>query len=160
NREQVEAVAKSKTWARITQLPYFQMGMTLLKQQYEQNDNFAVLRQWMAQEENRDLIEMLTDAVSTDIFCYAAGNWVEFVDLVQQLYYNSNFAPLAQLIKDPQVKDQKSIQYAVPRELLRVLARNPNKIKTPDFVIGFKIKDAKKAEAQIKRLETVMEALV
>lgn len=160
NREQVEAVSNSKTWARITKLPYYQLGMTLLKQQYEQNENFAPIRQWIAQEENRDLIELLTEAVSTEIFCYGAGNWVDFVDLFQQMYYSSSFAPLTQLIRDPQLKDQKAMQYAQARELLRVLARNPNKIRTPDLVVGFKIKDAKKAEGQIKRLETLLEAVV
>lgn len=160
NREQVEAVANSKTWARIVKLPYVQMGLNLLKQQYEQNDELAPFRQWISQEENRDLVEILTDAVSTDLFCYAAGNWVDFLDLVQQLYYNSSFAPFTQLIKDPQLKDQKAMQFAQVRELLRVLARNPNKIRVPDVIVGFQIKDAKKAEAQIKRLETMLEALV
>ena len=39
------------------------------------------------------------------------------------------------------------------------LAENPKKIKFPDLVIGFKIKEANKAEAQIKRLESLAEAL-
>jgi hypothetical protein len=160
NREQVNTVVNSKTWARIAKLPYVQMGLTMLKQQYEQNDDLALFRQWIAQDENRDLVELLTDAVSTDLFCYAAGNWVDFIDLTQQLYYNSSFAPFSQLIKDPQMKDQKAMQLAQVRELLRVLARNPNKIRVPDVIFGFQIKDAKKAEAQIKRLETLLEGLV
>jgi hypothetical protein len=158
NREQVDAVANSKTWARITKLPYYQLGMSMLKQQYE-SDAAAPFRQWLEQEENRDLVQLLTDAVSTEIFWYGAGNWIGFVDLVQQLYYNSTFAPLSQLIKDPQFKDQKAMQYAQPREMLRVLARNPNKLKVPDLIVGFKIKDAQKAEAQIKRLESLLEML-
>jgi hypothetical protein len=158
NREQVDAIANSKTWARITKLPYYQMGMTLLKQQYE-SDNFAPIRQWIGQDENRDLVEMLTDAVSTEIFCYGGGNWVDFLDLAQQVSNSSTYGPFKQWLKDPQVKDQKGMQYASTREMLRVLARNPKKIKVPDLVVGFKIKDAKKAEAQIQRLETLLEAL-
>jgi hypothetical protein len=160
NGEQLDALLKSKTWARITQLPFYQMGMFLLKQQYEQNDSFAPFRQWLAQEENRDLVEMLGDAVSTEIFCYGAGNWVDFVDLVQQMYGGFRYyGPLAQWLKDPQVKDQKSMQYASLRGLLRALANNPNKIKIPDFVAGFKIKNAKKAETQISRLGAILQAL-
>ncbi len=159
NREQLDAIAKSKTWTRLIQLPYFQMGLSLLMQQYEQSDEFAAFRQWIALDENRDLVDMLREAVSTDLFCYAGGNWGDFADLMQQISGGSNFGPLMQLLKDPQVKDQKGIAYASIRGMLRALARNPNKIKFPDLVLGFKIKDANKAEAQIKRLETLAEAL-
>ena len=145
--------------ARITKLPYYQMGMRLLKQQYEEGENFAAFRQWVGQEENRDLVELLGDAVSTEIFCYGAGNWVDFVDLWQQVSRGMQLAPYTQLLKDPKSKDPKAMQYASGRAVLRVLARNPNKIKIPDFIIGFKIKDARKAEAQIKRLETVLKDL-
>jgi hypothetical protein len=157
NREQVDAIANSKTWERLTKLPYYQLGLTLLKQQYE-SDDFAPFRQWVAQEENRELVDMLTDAVSTEIFCYGAGNLVDFLDVLQQATNAMQFGQLTQLIRDPQVKDQKAFQYAPVREMLRVLARNPNKIKVPDLIMGFKIKDAKKAEAQIKRLEPLLEA--
>ncbi len=159
NREQFDAVANSKTWARITKLPYYQMGMSLLKKQYEEGDAFALFRQWIEQEENRDLVEMLGDAVSTEMFCYGGGNWVDFIDLVQQMYNALNYGQIQQSIKDPQFKDQKAMQHAPLHSLLRVLARNPNKIKVPDLVIGFKIKNTQKAEAQIKRLETLLEAL-
>lgn len=159
-REQIEAVGKSKTWARITQLPYYQMGMNLLKQQYEQGEAFAVFRQWIEQEENRDLVEMLRDAVSTEMFCYGAGNWVDFLDLFQQINRGQQFAPLTHLLKDPNLKDQKGMTMAQIRGMLRALARNPNKIKFPDFVLGFQIKNAKKAESQITRLETLLEGLV
>ena len=159
NKEQLDAVANSKAWARITKLPYYQMGMRLLKQQYEEGENFAAFRQWVGQEENRDLVELLGDAVSTEIFCYGAGNWVDFVDLWQQVSRGMQLAPYTQLLKDPKSKDPKAMQYASGRAVLRVLARNPNKIKIPDFIIGFKIKDARKAEAQIKRLETVLKDL-
>lgn len=158
--EQFQAIAQSKTWARITQLPYYQMGMNLLKQQYEQGDAFAVFRQWIEQEENRDLVEMLRDAVSTEMFCYGAGNWVDFVDLFQQIYGVSRFSKLQQLLNEPQNPDRKALQYAQLQGMLRALAENPNKIKIPDFVLGFKIKNAKKAESQVKRLETLLEGLV
>ncbi|HEY7328950.1 MAG TPA: hypothetical protein VH592_15005 [Gemmataceae bacterium] len=158
NRDQVAAVANSKTWARLIKLPYFQMGLSMLKQQYEQSDDFVALRQWIAQEENRDLVEMLTDAVSTEIFCYGAGNCVDFVSLLQQLNAG-RYSQMMQLWMDSRGNDQKGQQYASVRGILRSLAENPNKIKFPDLVIGFKIKDVAKAEAQIKRLEPLGEAL-
>jgi hypothetical protein len=159
NREQVNAVANSKTWAKITKLPYYQLARLAIQQQFA-GDQFAEVRTWMEQEENRDLLAMLTDAVSDDMFCYGGGNWVDFVDLFQQMNSSSRYAgPIEQFLKDPNFKDQKAMQYAQVRGMLRALARNPKKIKFPDLVLGFKIKDAKKAEAQIARLETIAQAL-
>jgi hypothetical protein len=159
NREQLNAVAKSKSWARITQLPVYQMASILLTQQYSSPDGkLAIVREWAEQEENRDLIQTLTDAVSDEIFCYGAANWVDFVDLYTQLNRAQQFNQVRQLLKDP--KDEKAVGMAGPRAMLRVLAANPDKVKVPDLVLGFKIKDAKKAEAQVKRLETLLNALV
>ena len=157
NREQFDAVAKSKAWARITQLPLYQMGLAMLKQQLD-SETGAPLREWMKDEENRDLLQMLSDAVSTEIFWYGGSNWIGFVDLYTQLNRAQQFGQVQQLLKDP--KDQQALGLAPYRAMLRVLARNPDKVKVPDFVMGFKIKDAKKAEAQIQRLETKLNELI
>jgi hypothetical protein len=159
NREQFDAVAKSKAWAKITQLPAYQMALTLLKQQYaDPNGKLSPLRDLMEQEENRDLLQLLADAYSDEIFSYGAANWVGFVDLWTQLNRAQQFGPFMQMLKDP--TDQKAISMAQVRGMLRVLARNPDKMKAPDFVLGFKIKDDKKAESQIARLETLLNAFV
>jgi hypothetical protein len=159
NREQFDAVAKSKSWARITQLPFYQMASLLLQHEYSgDGGRLAPLREWVEQDENRDLLQMLKDAVSDEIFCYGAANWISFVDLYTQLNHAQQFGAVRQLLKD--ADDKKALEMAAPRAMLRVLARNPDKIKTPDLVLGFKIKDAKKAEAQIKRLESLLNILV
>src|SRR5262249_60973849 len=44
--------------------------------------------------------------------------------------------------------------------LLPTLAANLKLIRTPDLVIGFKVKDATKAEAQIKRLEELIKMVI
>lgn len=159
NREQVEAFANSKTWGRLTKLPFYQLARIGLQQQYT-GPQFAEVRAMLEQDENRDLVALLTDAVSDDLFCYGGGNWVDFVELVQQMYNGSQYAPVMQLMKDPHQRNDKAMQMASARGVLRVLARNPNKIKIPDLVFGFKIKNAQKAEAQIARLEVIAQALV
>ncbi len=160
NREQVDAVASSKTWAKLTQLPYYKLALQHLKKQYKEgDDNFLVaFRQWMTQPENRDLVDLLADAVSTEIFYYGGGNWVDFIDLMQEINAG-RYGELIQLVIDSQGKDQKARNLASVRGVLRALAENPKKIKFPDLVLGFKIKEANKAEAQIKRLESLAEAL-
>jgi hypothetical protein len=159
NREAVEAVANSKTWTRLTKLPFYQLVRIGLQQQYA-GPQFAEVRATLEQDDNRDLLSLLTDAVSDDLFCYGGGNWIDFIDLAQQMTNASRYGQFGQLLKDPKARDQAAMQFASIRSLLRVLARNPNKIKIPDLVFGFKIKNAKKAETQIARLETIAQALV
>ncbi|HEY7423185.1 MAG TPA: hypothetical protein VH682_02990 [Gemmataceae bacterium] len=159
NREQIDAVAKSKSWKRITELPVYQMAAVLLQNEYSgENGRLAALREWVEQDENRDLLQLLKDAFSDEIFCYGAANWVQFVDLLIQLNGAQQIGRFQQVLKDP--SDPQAMVMARARVMLRVLAENRDKVKAPDFVLGFKIKDAKKAEAQIKRLEELLDILV
>ncbi|MGH7226683.1 MAG: hypothetical protein ACRELF_25990, partial [Gemmataceae bacterium] len=148
NREQVEAVAKSKTWARLTQLPYYQLGLKMFQEKYNGPD-FAGFRQWIGEKENRELADMLIDAVSDDVFCYAGGNWVDFVDLMGQFFRALLLTNYAEAVKkNVKLANPQETALNVVRAMLRVLARNPKKIRTPDFIVGFKIKDAKIANQQ------------
>src|SRR5262249_17487299 len=45
NREQFDAAAKSKAWAKIKALPAYQMAVAALKQQYSPNGPLAPLHQ-------------------------------------------------------------------------------------------------------------------
>ncbi len=54
----------------------------------------------------------------------------------------------------------RSADTAQIRAVLSVLAKNPDRIKVPNVVIGFKIPDAQKAEKQIARLEALAKQIV
>jgi hypothetical protein len=158
NREQIEACAKSKAWARISALPLYKAAVKRLQQEYNEDEGkLAPLRKWMEQEANRDLVALLTEAVSDEIFFYGGDNWVGFIDLLQQLNATNRFGPALEAIRSRGENAQSGEARA--RMLLRVLAENRDKLKTPDLVIGFKIKDTRKAEAQVKRLETILQAV-
>jgi hypothetical protein len=157
NREQVDAVARSKAWGRIKELPAFQMAWQLVQAQYNEPDGkLADLRQVLEQQDNRDLLDVLGEAVAQEVFFYSGANWVDFSQLLMQMNRAQQFGPLMELLKNP---DQQPDPLAGVRSLLRVLAANPDKIKVPDYVIGFKIASTKKAEAQLKRLEALLNIL-
>ena len=56
NREQIDAVAKSKAWAKIKNLPLVQMAWGMLEKEYSAEGKLAPLREWMGQAENSELI--------------------------------------------------------------------------------------------------------
>jgi hypothetical protein len=158
NREQLDAAAKSKAWAKIKGLPAYQMAMAALKQQYSPNGPLAPLYQWAEQAENKELLGVLSEAVSDEIFCYGGASLVDFVNLYSQINMARYLGPLEEIARKgkPEGDDFNKSQI---RAVLRVLARNPDKVRLPDFVLGFKLANPKKAEAQIKRLEMLLSAV-
>ncbi len=163
NREQFDAAAKSKAWARIQKLPAFQMGWTLLKAQYANEDGkLSPLREWMGQAENTALVDVLVEALSGEIFFYGGANYADFSHMVAQINTARYLGPAEELVRNPNLKGaelQDVMSKAQFRSILRGMARNPDKVRVPDFVIGFKVASAEKASAQIKRLEELLNAV-
>jgi hypothetical protein len=155
NREQLDALLKSKAWARVKELPLVQMGWKHLQEQWAQEGGpLEGLRQFYDQAENRELVAVLADAVSQEIFCYGGGAWADVTELALQLNNAVQYAPLqAQL-------EGKNPNEAQGRAALRALARNPNLVKVPELVLGFKVREPKKAESQINRLEALLKELI
>ncbi len=155
NREQVELVAKSKAWAKLMNLPAAKMARKMVEAQLEHPDpEFAMAVNLLKQAENQELIELLGEAVSDEVFIYGSSGWVDTTDLALQVANAVRFGPaLAQI--NPETRDRNPSEIQA-RIVLQTLSQNIKLIRVPDLVIGFKVKDTKKAEAQIKRLEDLI----
>src|SRR5262245_53235249 len=149
NKEQIQAIAKSNAWAKLTDLPAFQMAWKKVQDEYA-SGQLAPLRQFYEQPENKELVALLADAVSNEIFFYGGESWVGFVNLLAQVQGSMQFGRLTQLGKGR--VDQSQAQIA---SLLETLKENLELIKIPDLIIGFKVSDAKKVEGQLKRLQAL-----
>lgn len=160
NREQIAAIAKSKAWTKIQQMPLFQLAWGYAKSQYsEDGGQLAPLRQWVEQDENRQLLDVLIEALSDDVFLYGGASWVNFSNLMAQVN-TARYLGLARgFLKGKGKLDSEDAQKDPLRAVLRVLARNPDKLRLPNLVLGFRITSTKKAEAQIKRLEDLLNAV-
>ncbi len=158
NREQLDAAAKSKAWAKIKALPAYQMAVAAFQQQYSDTGNLAPLYQWAGQAENKELLDVLAEAFSDESFCYGGASLVDFFSLISQVNMARNLGPLQEIVSKG-VVDGDQVSKGQFRAMLRVLARNPNKVRFPDFVLGFRLANPKKAENQIKRLETLLNAV-
>ncbi len=155
NREQYEAVANSRAWARLWSLPAVQQAWKAFQQ--NSKTQLDELRHIFDTEDNKELLALLGDASSDEIFVYGDDSWVGFLDLYQKAYSASQYQPVvAQLNGAAGGRSETELQ---TRAFLSVLAANPNLIKVPNLVIGFKVTDAKRAEKQLKRLEALAEQL-
>lgn len=158
NREQLDVVAKSKAWAKLMNLPAAKAARQMIEEKLKNPDPpLAQALEFLKQPDNADLVEMLSDAVSDDIFIYGGAGWVDLIRLLGIVNNANNFGQPAALLKPENREKAQEIQVRI---LIRTLAANAKLLHMPDTVVGFKIKNAKKAEAQIKRLEDLIEMVI
>src|SRR5712692_7943475 len=93
NREQVEAVASSKAWAKLMALPSVQMGLNMIKAELQPGGKLEQLADFYAQPENKELLELLAEMASDEIFVYGDQSWVGLTDLAMQAYSATRFGP-------------------------------------------------------------------
>ena len=63
--EQLQAVTKSKAWAKIKDMPAFKLAWQAVQDEYSKDEGkLAGLRRFYEQEENKDLVALIRDAFS------------------------------------------------------------------------------------------------
>ncbi len=148
NREQYDAVVKSKAFKRLKDLPLVKEALKKFKAEKDKKDGpFA---KFYEDKDNKALVELVIEAGSSEVFLYGGAGWPELLNLVGQVQNASQFAGLADMLGGGDGTKAQA------RAALRLLQKNKAIVKVPDLVFGFKIKDAKKANAQIKRLEKLL----
>lgn len=152
NAEQWNAFAKSNAYAKLLSMPVIQMGLAQATAFWNDPDNpqLTMIKAMLDMPENKELIELAKDAVSTEIFFYGDSGYADVIDLTNQLNRIINGAQLEALRtgEDPPA--------AMMRQLITFLDKQGDKVKAPDTVIGFKLTDAKRAEKQLARLEKLL----
>jgi len=155
-KEQYDAIAKSKAVAQLMKLPAFKQAVESFHDGLNQNGGAEQFNKWYEQEENKKLVEFFGDLVANEVFFYAGNSLIELNETFVEMSRASQRAQLAKLNgKDADV-DDSTLQ---ARAMLRYLAAHPERIKAPEFVIGFKVSDAKRAQEQLKQLDTLLHLL-
>src|SRR5207244_2684188 len=76
NREQLDAVLRSRAWARLKSLPAVQMGLQLLQaQQAQPAPQVAPFLEIYQKPENQQLVALLGDMFSEEVFSYGGANF-------------------------------------------------------------------------------------
>jgi hypothetical protein len=150
-REQLEAVLKSKAWARLNDLPFVKLGWKKLAQEWANpTGGLAGLHTWYKQPGNAELVALASELFEEEVFAYGSKNVADLIVLMQELQQANQFAPLAALFQGgPQAVNQPEMRAKI---LLHVLADNAERLKVPDIVMGFRLSRTKPAQV-VKRLE-------
>jgi hypothetical protein len=83
NREQVEAIARSKAWAKLKSMPGIQMAKQLIDLQLATRPELGQFLELYKQPENQQLVELLGDMLSNEIFIYGGENVVDFIQFIK-----------------------------------------------------------------------------
>lgn len=156
--EQWQAVVKSKAWAKLNSLPAVKMAWQKVEEEWgNAGGPLSMVRQWYEQDENRQLVQLFTQLAADEVFVFGGRDSIDFVQLLGDVQTSNQFAPLALMLRggvQAAGNTQDRIGY-----VLQTLARNPQRIKAPDVVIGFKLADPKLAEKQLRRLDELIQGV-
>jgi hypothetical protein len=161
NREQVEAVTQSKAWARLMALP----AVSLARAEWDKpGSDWAKFKAVADQPEVRDVIDLLAEMASDEIFLYGDQRWAGLAQLYGQMFGYSR-SMLSAMMKTGAFEKGAlgkgaDSQKAGQKVLLHILKENLNLIQVPDLVIGFKVRKKERAEAQLQRLEKLLTDLI
>src|SRR5262249_10297114 len=110
-------------------------------------------KKFIADKDNKELLELLQAACSDEIFLWGGKSFIDFYTLYGKVNTTQQFAGVEAAIT------QMDPGKAPIRAVLHALQKNRELFKVPEFVIGFKLKDTKAALAQLKRGEAHLKAL-
>jgi len=164
NREKFDIVRNSKLVARLLELPPVQMGLAQLKEQWEnpEDPQLAMVKELLKDPANIELLELLKDAVSHEVFIYGGDGFGELLQLTNEL--NSEIRKMqSEMMKQapgPDALDDDAAGKAMLAKVVDLLDKEEDRFQVPPMVIGFKLSDSKRASTQIARLEVLLQGLL
>lgn len=155
NREQYQIVAKSKAVATFLALESVKKAWREGSAELSKPGGaYEVFENFRKDPENQQLLDLLVDMVSSEVFVYGDESLNQVLDLYVRIANANRLGTLTAMAKpENRGKDPNEIQ---ARVLLKALNDHLDLIKVPDMVIGFRLSNTERAEAQIKRLEGML----
>ncbi len=156
-REIFDKVANSSAIAKLKTIPAVQFAWAMAMQQWQnpQNPQVATFKQMLADPANQQLVELLKDAVSHEVFIYGSSNVGDTIALINEL----NMASSAGQMEAIAARDFGNIKAYQTRKVLEVINKQGD-LKVPSLVKGMKLTDTQKAVDQLKRLEGIAQAVL
>ncbi len=159
NREQIDAILQSRAWAKFQELPLVQMAW----QTYETTSasphaKAAQVKMVLENPQVKDLLALLGDMFSRDVFVYGDADMVDFLKLMQEVGTAMNYGPV--LLKISGQMEDVDINRIKAMVLIAALAENADQIKLPSMVFGFKVEDTARATIHLGKLEFIAGALL
>lgn len=152
-KDQIDIVAASKAWEKFRSIPSIAMAWQMAEGQLKDPSGPAAMGlQLMQLPENQQLIQMLGDMFSEEIVFYGGPKVADCIELFQLINAAQQQGSIA-AARAAQDGDLSGNGQA--RAIIEALQEHKELLKTPDFVMAFKLADKNAAETQLKRLEVL-----
>lgn len=152
NKEQIDNIANSKAWAKFTDLSTVrQSWQTMQVLMALPGGPISTIQQALQQPENQQLLDMVGDLLSNEVFYYGDVQGIEWMQLVSRAMNMSQFESMI----GGGESGPEAQQFEQVREMFRLLCAN-DKLQTPTLVVGFRHSNAERATAQLARLEKLI----
>jgi len=153
-KDQIDAITGSKAWARLLELPGIKNYLEQVRAIMKPPPGSLFPSDWAQLElpENKELIDLVLDGLSQEVFIIGDGGYGDSLAAINQMSAAINAVEI-EAKKSGQPPEQ-----IVARRLTEFVDKEAGKLRFPPTVIGFKLTDTVKAEAQIARLEKLANA--
>jgi hypothetical protein len=151
--ETISTIGKSRLWQQSWNDPAVQ---ELVKKAREAlaGEELAPARKFFADPANAELPTLALDLFSNEIFVYTGAGTGDTLALFQELLGGARYGPaFKQLLGQGNLGDPNRERI---RSILESLSQKPERIRIPDIVIGFKVSEPAKVNAQLKRLDPLV----
>jgi hypothetical protein len=156
NKKQLDLFYHSNAYKVLRALPLAKMAAAQVKEKMkEEGGPQTMYKQLLEDKDNKELVSILLEALSDDVFLYGGHGWVDFFKLLSAVNQAQQLGPIDAIASGNPGEATKA-QF---RAVLRALQKNKEMVKVPDTVLGFKVKDGKKVSAQLDRLEKLATGL-
>lgn len=158
-REQVEIVRASRAWAVLAKMPAIKKAWDDFQKEWNASEgDLARVRVFLEQKENQQLLDVLLEMVSHEIFVYGGKSCGEMLALLSSAVGSAYLAAIPESMGQ---SDPAAAEKAPVRAMLTALNDNVEDLVVPDLVIGFRLSGSSEAAAaQIRRLELLGGLLV
>jgi hypothetical protein len=148
-----EKVMNSNAMAKLREIPAVQLGWALAAAQWENPEipQIGMVRQMLQTPDNQQLLALLRDAVSHEVFVYGDSGVGDLLELINELNAASNAAQMEALAAG----DFEEMEEIQARRIMEVLNQKGNQLKVPTLVTGMKLTATEPAVAQLARLEVL-----
>ena len=155
-QEQYQAFVGSKAFAALRQLPVVQMGTGFVSLMWNNpsDERVAQIKTALQQPENKELLAMLLDAVSHEIFVYGGEGYADVVRLVNDVNRAEREAQIQAL------REGREPNEILAEKMLEKLTAELDGAAIPYTVMGFRVSDAGRANKQLERLEAVLKQVL
>ena len=146
-QETYDRFVKSRAYAKLKALPAVQQALAEIQREIEEDGK---LSEFLAEDENRDLIALGKQLLAKEMFFYGDMQFAQLWGAFNEFTNSINIVTMRAGIAggDPEEAMQKLV--------LDTLESKRDLLRAPSFVIGFKLGDVAPAKRQLIRLEKLL----